>query len=678
VFLSYGKAQGFRDIQLDNKSLLDASGFFNGNISLRGQNISLTQFSVVEASNSGPISLGKIDINASETLKVVGVRTVSKPTGDYIGPARGIFSQSFSTGKGADIIVSANQLLAQDSGGIATQTLGPGTGGSIELNIKGLTQVFSTNLPTTALTVGTISTSTSGAGSGGGLKLTTKRLTVENGGYVGTYAFNSGNAGIIRVTASDKIEILGGRQISFDPNFIINSFWPSFFGSLTTSSGRAGDVFLTTRHLLLKDGARLDSSALASGLSGNITINAIESVDVTGKASGFSDPTQIISSANIVDPFFQLIYSLPNTLNGSSGSITINTNHLAVHDGAQITVKNDGIKQAGLLKIDANSINLDNQSGITASTASGAGGNIFLNVANKLSLDHNSLITATAGGQGTGGNITIDPQQTNISNGSGIAVNSTGTGNAGQLRIFSNSLTLNNGGFLSANTNGGEGGNIVLNASNLQLRHSSLFTAAAQGSGNGGNITINTGTLAALENSPITADAYQGRGGNIQINAQGIFQSPDSPITASSKLGINGTVRINTLDVNAVRELAILPVVPVDYTKLIAQGCPANVGPRASKFVMTGNGALPPSPSDPSGDDAALEDWKVRSSSTSDRLSDSSDIENAIPSTQYNGGPLIEAQGWATNSKGELVLTASAHTYTPDVPWLKSPSCHAQ
>lgn len=56
----------------------------------------------------------------------------------------------------------------------------------------------------------------------------------------------------------------------------------------------------------------------------------------------------------------------------------------------------------------ANSINLDNQGGITADTASGEGGNIFLDTRN-LQLRHNSPITATArGGRGSGGNIIID------------------------------------------------------------------------------------------------------------------------------------------------------------------------------------------------------------------------------------------------------------------------------
>jgi large exoprotein involved in heme utilization and adhesion len=85
----------------------------------------------------------------------------------------------------------------------------------------------------------------------------------------------------------------------------------------------------------------------------------------------------------------------------------------------------------------------------------------------------------------------------------------------------------------------------------LQLRRNSIINAEACGSGNGGNITIDTDILAVLENSRITANAFQGTGGNITINTQGLFVAPTSKITASSTLGISGVVDINT-EINSV------------------------------------------------------------------------------------------------------------------------------
>lgn len=53
LFLSYDKVQNYQDIQLDKVSLLDASGFWNGDIFLQGGNVTLTDASLAIVSNFG-------------------------------------------------------------------------------------------------------------------------------------------------------------------------------------------------------------------------------------------------------------------------------------------------------------------------------------------------------------------------------------------------------------------------------------------------------------------------------------------------------------------------------------------------------------------------------------------------------------------------------------------------
>ncbi len=408
IVLNYDGVHKFQDINLDNQALLDASGFLNGNIFLRGENVNLTQRSLIVVSNFGFFPLGEININVEGKLGVAGVRTVLEPNRAEVGPARGIVSQNFSAGKGASIIVSADQLSVQDSGGIATQTFGVGAGGDISLITKNSTQLFSSDLPTTSLTIGSIGTSTAGEGHGGNVQLSTKKLSIENGSTFTTTTFNSGDGGKVTVNASNTIRIIGGREITFNQSYINNSFWASSLGSLSTYSGKAGDVDINTTHLFLENGGLLGSATVASGSAGNLTVNAIESVYVSGRSHNVFSPTQIISSATLTNPFFQQVFNLPNTLLGKSGYLTINTNRLIIRDGAQISVKNDGERNAGSLGIVANSIDLNNQASITATTTnfSSEGGSIFLQAQN-LQLRHNSSITANAGGSGNGGNITI-------------------------------------------------------------------------------------------------------------------------------------------------------------------------------------------------------------------------------------------------------------------------------
>jgi large exoprotein involved in heme utilization and adhesion len=101
-------------------------------------------------------------------------------------------------------------------------------------------------------------------------------------------------------------------------------------------------------------------------------------------------------------------FKLPAVPSGSSGDVTINTSRLTIANGASVSALNQGSGNAGAVRINADSIFLDNQGAITAATISGEGGNIFLQVKNFILMRRNSSISATAGGTGNGGNITIN------------------------------------------------------------------------------------------------------------------------------------------------------------------------------------------------------------------------------------------------------------------------------
>ena len=117
-----------------------------------------------------------------------------------------------------------------------------------------------------------------------------------------------------------------------------------------------------------------------------------------------------------------------------------------------MTVRNDEAGQGGFLNINANSIFLDSNGKITASTQSGGGGDIDLQIKDALILRNQSLISAEAGGIGNGGNININsPVIVGLEN-SDIIANAE-KGNGGNITInaqglfglqFQNQLTLEN------------------------------------------------------------------------------------------------------------------------------------------------------------------------------------------------------------------------------------------
>lgn len=130
-------------------------------------------------------------------------------------------------------------------------------------------------------------------------------------------------------------------------------------------------------------------------------------------------------------------------------------------------------------------------------------------------------------------------------------------------------------------------------------------------------------------------------------------------------------MEINTPDVDPAIGLANLPEELVDASNQIAQGCPAGVGPTASKFVITGRGGIPNNPNEPLSKDTIWTDLRPTFDSAQKRPSSS-----PVSTQSINPTEIVEANGWMVNSKGEVILTASPRP-TLDIPWIHSSGCHA-
>ena len=220
------------------------------------------------------------------------------------------------------------------------------------------------------------------------------------------------------------------------------------------------------------DGARIDSSTLASGLSGSLIINASDSISVDGGAANFASPSLIISSANVSNPFIRTSLNLPTQLDGKSGSIILNTNQLNVFNGAQISVRNDGISNGGSIQINAASVNLDNKGSITASTTSGEGGNISL-IARNSQLRNSSSITATAGEAGNGGNISIDTDTLVALKNSDITARAF-EGNGGSIQISTQGLFFSSDSEIDASSIFGINGVVEIQTFGLDVKNSTI------------------------------------------------------------------------------------------------------------------------------------------------------------------------------------------------------------
>jgi filamentous hemagglutinin family protein len=426
-----------------------------------------------------------------------------------------------------------------------------------------------------------------------------------------------------------------------------------------------GDLYISARKLVVRDGAQIINSTFSSGTAGNLTVDASESVEIIGGFNSNGDyyPSSLTNGTGAV---------------GKAGNLTINTSRLLIKDGALIS---------------ADSFGFSNQNSKFIA-ATGEGGNLTVNASNSVELigsaSFPSSLSATTESSANAGKLSIYTQQLIVRDKAQISVSSNffrtiNLGNAGDLNIVANSILLDNQGKIVSETESANGGNINLQLKDLLLmrRNSQISTNAgkAQLGGDGGNITINIpdGFIVAIpkENSDITANAFAGSGGRVEINASGILgiqpRSRDelaqlldrnnpselnpqslltSDITAISQVNpnLNGELIINAPDVEDYKELTELPNIPLNTQ--INQVCKLSRNGNQNEFIYTRRGGLPPLPWGALRSYFPIDvDWvgEGKRGRVSTRVALKSKIRN----------PIVEATGWVLEQNGDIVLTAA-------------------
>ncbi|AFY53461.1 filamentous hemagglutinin family N-terminal domain protein [Rivularia sp. PCC 7116] len=557
------QVQKFANINLLEKSLVDTSGIITGDIQLQARNITLKDASAVIIQNNGTQPSGNITLNATDTILIADEFRNAPDRVTPFGTITGIaFSrlttETLGTGKAGDIFISSGNLFLKDVGLVLTRTYSTGDTGSIDVNIGELIEIdgFSSFIQDVA---SSIAVANFGNGDAKEINISAQNFNVLNGALLTSSNFSSAQGGDIQINVSESLTMSGFSQTD-----------TSLISSLALRTGNSGNVTINTSKLEIFDFANIGTSTWAEGSAGKLTINASESINISGVGSA------IDSSAPVLNEIFRQTLGLPDLPSGDSGSIVVNTPGLTVTDSGVVSVDNQGLGNSGNIEINTDQIFLDNKGNINAFSASGKGGSVRLNIQDS-----------------------------------------------------------------------------------LLLRNTSSINTEAKSTGNGGNITINSPVIAGFENSDIIANAVEGNGGNINITTQGIFGlefrnelTEGSDITASSQLGVNGTVEINNISIDPSSGLTELPVKLADSSQQIAAGCSSNTG---STFVATGKGGVPHNPNQSLylnriwSDIRNLSQYRQRNS-------------NSEVTTISNKLTIVEATGFMRNNKGEIELVALRNT----------------
>lgn len=391
--LSYEPDTALADILIDNGTLNTSSIFGGraGNVTINGNNVSLTNSSGIPSDTFTQDNAGNILINANSSLQLSN-SSISSVTG--------------AAGDGGSITIITDFLSLDATSALNTVTFGPGDAGNIKVQAE-----------TVLLDESNIFSSAQGffggfgdVGDVGSIDIETNTLTLDNSSRLDTLtdgeATDTQTIGIIAINATGLVTLGGDSVIT----------------SETLGERNASNITINAVELILQDSSSISASAneVATGSGGTINITA-DRLNTTSEAS----------------------ISASSTGASSAGDIILQINErLAVQDGAEITVSGTGTGNSGTLNIISDLISLNNGN-ILAAVAAGEEGNINLDIGNALVLRNDSLISAAATNAANGGNVNIaSPFIIALSPGSDGSdiLASAQAGNGGFITIQANTL----------------------------------------------------------------------------------------------------------------------------------------------------------------------------------------------------------------------------------------------
>jgi filamentous hemagglutinin family protein len=605
-----------------------------GNLTVRTRQFLVQNGAQVSASTFDKGRGGTLAVSASDSVIVMGTSVDGQlPTA--------LFSETQGKGDAGELTIETGRLLVRGGAGVSTRILSAGGGGNLTVRASNSVELIDTSVE--GKFSSGLSTAAESIGDAGNLSIFTGQLLIQNGAFASAATSGEGKGGTLSVIASDSVNLIGTSTDGVPSQLLTETF----------STADAGNLNIVTGRLVVRDGAQVSASTVGRGKGGVLDVNASDSVELIGTSTTGRDRSGLFVQTQGA---------------GDAGNLNIVTRRLSARGGAEVSASTFSEGKGGKLTVTA--LDLVELRGTSADGQLPSG------------------LFAQTDGSGVAGDLKIDTGLLIVRDRAQVTVSSQGLGNAGNLDITARSIELDKEGKVIAATLSGNGGNITLQVQDLLLLRngSQISTSAgtAQKGGDGGNISINTPFIVAVppENSAISANAFTGRGGNIQVTAQAIFGTQFRPqdtslsdITASSQFGIQGTVQINTPDVDPSRGLANLPTEVVDASNQIDQTCPAGGKIAQNEFIITGRGGLPDNPSQTLSNDAVWTDLRPIPQTAATRLSS----QAAKLPTHSKAVSLVEAQGWVINHQGQVVLTASAPSVTPESSRLTSVACpHSQ
>jgi filamentous hemagglutinin family protein len=295
----------------------------SGEIVINTTFLSLENGGIITANTFSKGNAGTIRINATDNISLTGTSSTGSSS---IVSQVGNNAEGFSGG----IIIDTNTLSLTDGAAIDASTFGKGNSGVIKINATENISISGNNSQleySSRIVSDVIDT---GNGDSGGIIINTNTLNITNGGLISADTAGTGNAGAIKINATESISISGTSNLG--SLFITSSV-------LDGGKGNSGGIVIDTKTLSVTDGGTINANTSNQGDAGEIKINASENVSISSTSS-----LGLASSINS---------AILEGGDGNSGGIVIDANTLSVTGGGQINASTNDNGDAGTIQIDA-------------------------------------------------------------------------------------------------------------------------------------------------------------------------------------------------------------------------------------------------------------------------------------------------------------------------------------
>jgi filamentous hemagglutinin family protein len=371
-----------------------ASSANGGTIEIRGNNVNSTRFelfsnaiNIFESSGTG----GSILIRGVDNLRAENIQLANS----------NVNTASGGGGGGGPIEFQTKTLTLSDHTVVATDSFGPGSGGTI--TVRGAENV-TIESGSRVLTDVVIGSPGAPQGTAGDIFFETQNLTLRSGGLIraGALPNSTGNAGNIMVYVDSPAQ-----------SILIDGTGSGIF-STAEGTGAGGNINLFANTVTVQNGGTIATSTSGNAVAakgGNVTITAGQSVNLLNHASVTASSTGPGNAGNILINAGQNYTSTDSAVTtqaaqASGGNITVLATDSVQLTNSQINASVQGSEMTigGNIVIDPQFVILQN-SQILARATQGQGGNISITT-NLLLADPTSVISASSE-RGVNGTVTI-------------------------------------------------------------------------------------------------------------------------------------------------------------------------------------------------------------------------------------------------------------------------------